>query len=403
MHCVRKVTEDLFWVGGNDKRLHLFENIHPIEDGVSYNSYLLLDEKTVLFDTADWSVGRQFIENVEYVLNGRKLDYMVINHMEPDHCASMEEIILRYPDVKIVSTEKSLMLMHQFNYTVDENFIQVAEGDTMSFGKHNVVFVEAPMVHWPEAMVTFDTTDGVLFSADAFGSFKSLDGALFADEVDFDGEWINEARRYYTNIVGKYGPEVMDLLKKAQTIDIKIICPLHGPVWRKDIGYILDKYIHWATYTPEEKGVLLCYASMYGNTENAAHILATKLHEKGMHNVHMYDVSKTHVSYLIGEAFKYSHLALLSVTYNLNVFPAMENFVQDMKRLNLQKRVVAVVENGSWAPQASVLINETLDEMKQMTVLNEEVSVLSSVSKMTESELDSLADSIIESMSQSYK
>lgn len=402
MHCVRKVTEDLFWVGGNDKRLHLFENIHPIEDGVSYNSYLLLDEKTVLFDTADWSVGRQFIENVEYVLNGRKLDYMVINHMEPDHCASMEEIILRYPDVKIVSTEKALMLMHQFNYTVDENFIQVAEGDTMSFGKHNVVFVEAPMVHWPEAMVTFDTTDGVLFSADAFGSFKSLDGALFADEVDFDGEWINEARRYYTNIVGKYGPEVMDLLKKAQTIDIKIICPLHGPVWRKDIGYILDKYIHWATYTPEEKGVLLCYASMYGNTENAAHILATKLHEKGMHNVHMYDVSKTHVSYLIGEAFKYSHLALLSVTYNLSVFPAMENFVQDMKRLNLQKRVVAVVENGSWAPQASVLINETLDEMKQMTVLNEEVSVLSSVSKMTESELDSLADSIIESMSQSY-
>lgn len=402
MHCVRKVTEDLFWVGGNDKRLHLFENIHPIEDGVSYNAYLLLDEKTVLFDTADWSVGRQFIENVEYVLNGRKLDYMVINHMEPDHCASMEEIILRYPDVKIVSTEKALMLMHQFNYTVDENFIQVAEGDTMSFGKHNVVFVEAPMVHWPEAMVTFDTTDGVLFSADAFGSFKSLDGALFADEVDFDGEWINEARRYYTNIVGKYGPEVMDLLKKAQTIDIKIICPLHGPVWRKDIGYILDKYIHWATYTPEEKGVLICYASMYGNTENAAHILATKLHEKGMHKVHMYDVSKTHVSYLIGEAFKYSHLALLSVTYNLNVFPAMENFVQDMKRLNLQKRVVAVVENGSWAPQASVLINETLDEMKQMTVLNEEVSVLSSVSKMTESELDSLADSIIESMSQSY-
>lgn len=402
MHCVRKVTEDLFWVGGNDKRLHLFENIHPIEDGVSYNSYLLLDEKTVLFDTADWSVGRQFIENVEYVLDGRKLDYMVINHMEPDHCASMEEIILRYPDVKIVSTEKALMLMHQFNYTVDENFIQVAEGDTMSFGKHNVVFVEAPMVHWPEAMVTFDTTDGVLFSADAFGSFKSLDGALFADEVDFDGEWINEARRYYTNIVGKYGPEVMDLLKKAQTIDIKIICPLHGPVWRKDIGYILDKYIHWATYTPEEKGVLICYASMYGNTENAAHILATKLHEKGMHKVHMYDVSKTHVSYLIGEAFKYSHLALLSVTYNLNVFPAMDNFVQDMKRLNLQKRVVAVVENGSWAPQASVLINETLDEMKQMTVLNEEVSVLSSVSKMTESELDSLADSIIESMSQSY-
>ncbi len=402
MHCVRKVTEDLFWVGANDKRLHLFENIHPIEDGVSYNSYLLLDEKTVLFDTADWSVGRQFLENVEYVLDGRPLDYMVINHMEPDHCASMEEILLRYPEVKVISSEKAFMIMNQFGFSVGDNFIQVEEGDAMSFGKHNVVFVSAPMVHWPEAMVTFDTTDGVLFAADAFGSFKSLDGALFADEVDFDRDWIDEARRYYTNIVGKYGPEVMHLLKKAQTIDIKMLCPLHGPVWRKDLGYIIDKYIHWATYEPEEKGVLIVYASMYGNTETAAQILGAKLHEKGMHNVRMYDVSKTHASYLIGEAFKYSHIALLSVTYNLNLFPPMENFVQDMKRLNLQKRVVGIVENGSWAPQAGSIMNEILGEMKQMTVLNEEVSLQSAVSKTAEAELDALADSIIESMKQSY-
>jgi len=404
MQCTRKVTEDLFWVGANDKRLHLFESAHPIEgSGVSYNSYLLLDEKTVLFDTADWSVGQQFIENVEYVLDGKKLDYLVVNHLEPDHAATIGEIVLRYPKVKVVSTEKAWLLMNQFQFAIDEeNFVEVKEGDTMSFGKHNIAFVAAPMVHWPEVMVSFDTTDGVLFSADAFGSFKSLDGVLFADEVDFKGEWLDEARRYYTNIVGKYGPQVMNLLKKASTLDIKYICPLHGPVWRKDISWFIDKYVHWATYTPEEKGVVIAYASMYGNTMSAAHILAGKLHEKGFHNVKMYDVSETHVSYLISEAFKYSHLALLSVTYNLNVFPAMQNFLDDMKRLNLQKRVVGLVENGSWAPQALDLMTKAFDDMKQMTILNEQVSVLSSVTKMTDRELDGLADSIIESMKQDY-
>ncbi len=404
MQCTRKVTEDLFWVGANDKRLHLFESAHPIEgSGVSYNSYLLLDEKTVLFDTADWSVGQQFIENVEYVLDGKKLDYLVVNHLEPDHAATIGEIVLRYPKVKVVSTEKAWLLMNQFQFAIDEeNFVEVKEGDTMSFGKHNIAFVAAPMVHWPEVMVSFDTTDGVLFSADAFGSFKSLDGALFADEVDFKGEWLDEARRYYTNIVGKYGPQVMNLLKKASTLDIKYICPLHGPIWRKDISWFIDKYVHWATYTPEEKGVVIAYASMYGNTMSAAHILAGKLHEKGFHNVKMYDVSETHVSYLISEAFKYSHLALLSVTYNLNVFPAMQNFLDDMKRLNLQKRVVGLVENGSWAPQALDLMTKAFDDMKQMTILNEQVSVLSSVTKMTDRELDGLADSIIESMKQDY-
>lgn len=404
MHCVRKVTDDLYWVGANDKRLHLFENIHPLEDGVSYNAYVLLDEKTVLFDTADWSVSRQFLENVEHVLNGRPLDYMIINHMEPDHCASMEEIILRYPDVKVISTEKALMMMHQFDMDPGDNFIQVKEGDTMTFGKHTVAFVFAQMVHWPEAMVTFDVTNGVLFSADAFGSFKSLDGALFTDEVNYREEWLDENRRYLTNIVGKYGPEVMHLLGKAPVKDIKIICPLHGLLWRKpeDMAWIIDKYIHWATYEPEEKGVLICYASMYGHTENAAQILATKLHEKGFHNVRMFDVSKTHVSYLIAQAFKYSHIILCSVTYNLNLFPPMNEFVEDMKRLNLQKRVIGLVENGTWAPQAGTKMTELLDDMKQMTILNEEVSVQSAVKKNTADELDGLADSIIDSMKQDY-
>ena len=402
MQNVRKVTQDLYWVGGCDKRLHLFENIHPIEDGVSYNAYLLMDEKTVLFDTVDWSVGRQFLENVQYVLNGRKLDYLVINHMEPDHCASMEEIIIRYPDVKVVSTEKAYMLMNQFHFPVGDRFVEVKEGDTMKFGKHEIAFVEAPMVHWPEAMVCFDLKDGVLFAADAFGSFKSLDGALFADEVDFDREWLDEARRYYTNIVGKYGAHVMSLLGKAGTLDIKYICPLHGPVWRKDIGYILDKYVHWATYKPEETGVLIVYASMYGNTEAAAYILATKLHEKGMHKVRMFDVSKTHHSYLVAEAFKYSHMAILSVTYNLNLFPPMENFLLDLQKLNLQKRVVGVIENGSWSPEAGEAIKDIMKKMKQMTILNEEITINSALNTSSYAELDGFADSLIDSMKQSY-
>lgn len=398
MECVRKVTEDLYWVGGNDRRLELFENIHPISRGVSYNSYLLLDEKTVLFDTVDWSVGRQFFENIEYVLNGRSLDYLVINHMEPDHGAAIEEILLRYPEVVVISTEKAYMIMNQFNFPVNDNAITVKEGDTMCFGKHTVTFVAAPMVHWPEAMVTFDITNGVLFAADAFGSFGSLDGKLFNDEVNFDRDWIDDARRYYTNIVGKYGPQVQKLLKKASTIDIKIICPLHGPVWRNDLGYFLDKYDKWSRYEPEEKGVMIAYASMYGNTENAANVLATRLVEKGIKNVVVYDVSKTHVSQLISETFRLSHLVLASVTYNLGIFPVMHNFLMDMKALNLQKRTVAVIENGSWAPQAGSKITDLLDEMKEMTVLNEHVSVLSSLNETTSDEMDVLVDSIIESM-----
>ncbi|MFQ7583707.1 MAG: FprA family A-type flavoprotein [[Clostridium] symbiosum] len=400
MYCVRNVTEDLYWVGANDHRLALFENIHPIPRGVSYNAYLLLDEKSVLFDTVDWSACRQLLENMDYLLEGKPLDYLVINHMEPDHGASIEEILLRYPKVKIVSTEKAFMLMRQFGFGVDSHeLIEVHEGDTMSFGKHTVTFVYAPMVHWPEAMVTFDVTNGVLFAADAFGSFGALDGKLFNDEVNFDRDWIDDARRYFTNIVGKYGPHVQALLKKAATIDIKVICPLHGPVWRSDLGYFIDKYDHWSRYEPEEKGVMIAYASMYGNTEAAAQALALKLCEKGMTNVHVYDVSNTHVSQLISETFRLSHVVLASVTYNLGIYPVMHNYLMDMKALNLQNRTIAIIENGSWACKSGDLMQKFVDdELKNMTVLNERLSLASALHPDKVTELDALADSIIESM-----
>ncbi len=398
MYTVRKVTDDLYWVGANEHRLHLFENIHPIPRGVSYNSYLLMDEKTVLFDTVDWAVCREFLNNVEHVLDGRDLDYVIINHLEPDHAASLDEVLLRYPNAKVISNERAFMMMRQFGFDVDGREIEVAEGDAMSFGKHEITWVAAPMVHWPEAMVSFDVTNGVLFSADAFGTFGALDGKLFADEVNFDRDWLDDARRYLTNIVGKYGPHVQDLLKKAGTIDIKIICPLHGPVWREDLGYFIEKYDKWSRYEPEEDGVLLVYASMYGNTEYAAQCLATKLCERGMTNVHMYDVSKTHVSYLVSEAFRLSHIVLASVTYNLEIYPVMHQFLNEIRMLNLQNRTVGIIENGTWAPQAGTLMEEFLDKnMKLMDTLGGEVTVSSSLTDSTEKELDGLADSIVES------
>lgn len=402
MYCVRAITNDVYWVGANDHRLHLFENIHPIPRGVSYNAYVLLDKATVLFDTVDWSVCRQFLENVEHVLNGRDLDYLVINHMEPDHCASMEEIILRYPKVKIISTEKSFMLMRQFGFRIDnQDLIEVKEGDTQCFGKHTVTYVAAPMVHWPEAMVTLDLTDGILFSADAFGSFIALDGRLFADEVNFDRDWIDEARRYYTNIVGKYGPHVQHLLGKAAAVldKIKYICPLHGPVWRNDFPYLLDKYTHWSTYDPEEKGVLIVYASMYGNTESAAQILASRLCEKGITNIRVCDVSNTHVSELISETFKYSHLVLASVTYNLGIYPVMLDFLEHMKALHVQKRTVAIIENGSWAVKSGDLMQKFMDDnLQDMTILNERVSMASALHEDKQQEMEQLAQALADSL-----
>ena len=402
MYCVRKVTDDIYWVGANEHRLHLFENIHPIPRGVSYNAYLLLDKKTALFDTVDWAACRQLLENLDHLLNGRPLDYLVINHMEPDHGASIEEVLLRYPDVTIISTEKSFMLMRQFGFAVDSHpLMEVKEGDSISFGKHTVQFIAAPMVHWPEVMVSFDSTDGVLFSADAFGSFGALDGKLFADEVNFDRDWIDDARRYLSNIVGKYGPHIQLLLKKAAGIldQIHYICPLHGPVWRKDLGYFIDKYDKWSRYEPEEKGVMIAYASMYGNTEAAAQALASRLCERGCTNVWMYDVSNTHISQLISESFRLSHIVLASVTYNLSIYPVMHNYLMDMKALNLQNRTFALIENGSWACKSGDLMQKFInEELKNMTVLNERLSLASSLLPDKAAELDMLADAIAESV-----
>lgn len=402
MHYVRKVTNDIYWVGANDHRLTLFENIHPIPKGTSYNSYLLMDEQTVLMDGIDWASCRQLLENIEFVLQGKPLDVLIVNHMEPDHGASMEELLLRYPQLKIVASKKAFMMMRQFGFNVDgHELVEVKEGDTMSFGSHTVQFVGAPMVHWPEAIVTFDTTDGVLFSADAFGSFGALDGKLFNDEIDVEKDWLDEGRRYYTNIVGKYGPQVQSLLKKAAAIkdQIKYICPLHGVVWRSQFDYLLEKYQLWSTYEPEDKAVMIAYASMYGNTEAAAQALAGKLVERGITNIVVYDVSNTHVSYLISEAFRVSHIVLASVTYNMGIYPVMHNFLADMKALNLQNRMVALVENGSWAVKSGDLMQKFLDEeMKQMTVLNQRLSMASSLPGSKENELDQLADTIADSV-----
>ena len=398
MYCVRKVTDDLYWVGANDHRLHLFENIHPIPRGVSYNAYLLLDEQSVLFDTVDWSAYRQLQDNLDHLLGDKPLDWLVVNHMEPDHGASVEQILRRYPKVKVISTEKSFMLMRQFGFHPDEHeCVEVKEGDTHCFGKHTVTFVGAPMVHWPEAMVTFDTTNGALFSADAFGSFIALDGKLFADEVNFDRDWIDEARRYLTNIVGKYGPQVLALLKKAAGLDIRMICPLHGPVWRKDLGYILDKYAKWAAYEPEVQGVLIAFASVYGGTETAANILACRLAELGI-PVDLYDVSVTHYSYVLSEAFKYSHLVFASTTYNNGIFVSMDNFLRDLAHHALRGRKVALIQNGSWAPASGKLMSEILCGMKDMELLEAPVTLKSTLAPGQDQELEALARTLAASV-----
>jgi len=402
MHCVRKVTDDLYWVGANDHRLHLFENIHPIPKGVSYNSYLLMDEQTVLFDTIDWSACRQLLENISFVLKDRPLDALVVTHLEPDHGAALQEILLRYPQAKVIASAKCFQFMEQFGFCLDgHERVAVKEGDTQTFGKHTITFIGAPMVHWPEVTLAFDTTDGVLFSSDAFGSFIALDGKLFQDEVDFDRDWLDEARRYYTNIVGKYGTQTQNVLKKAAGIldQIKVICPLHGLVWRDNFDYLLDKYQRWSSYAPEDKTVMIVYASMYGNTESAAYALAARLCEKGVKGVTVYDVSNTHVSYLVAEAFRCSHIVLASVTYNLNLYPMMRDFLEDIKALNLQNRTFALMENGTWACCAGKVMRKFLTEdMKNMTLLDEQVSITSSLAENQADQLEALADAIATSV-----
>ncbi len=400
MYNTKQITTDLFWVGANDRRIALFESVYPVPTGVSYNSYLLMDEKTVLLDTVDRAVTHQFMENVEHVLNGRHLDYLIINHMEPDHCAEIPTIVAKYPDIKIVCNAKTQTMIKQFfDFDLDENqYMLVKEGDTLNTGKHNLTFVFAPMVHWPEVMVTYDTTDKILFSADAFGAFGAIDGNIFADEVDYDHRYMDEARRYYTNIVGKYGPQVQALLKKASNLDIKMICPLHGYIWRKNLEVFIDKYLKWSSYTPETNSVLIAYASVYGGTQNAAEILATKLAQRGVKDIKMYDVSTTHLSYILSDAFKYSHIVFASTTYNNGIFVNMENLLHDVVAHNLQNRKIAVIENGSWAPTCGKLMTELLSKLKNTEFISSNVMIKSAVKQDKAEELNNLAQAIVSSM-----
>lgn len=389
------ISDSILYIGVSDKTLDLFESQYKVPNGVTYNSYVILDDKVAVLDTVDGRASEQWFANLEQALAGEMVDYLVISHMEPDHGANVERFARQHPEAKLVGNAKTFGMIAQFfDFDLEGRTLEVKEGDTLSLGEHVLQFFMAPMVHWPEVMVTYDQTDKTLFSADAFGTFGALNGHLFADELDFKCQWLPDARRYYTNIVGKYGPQVQSLLKKAAGLDIARICPLHGPVWRQDLDWFIEKYRLWSTYAPEEKAVLIAYGSVYGHTENAAEILACRLAERGVANIAVHDVSKTHASELVSEAFRCSHLVAASVTYNNGIFTPMETFLLDLKAHGLQNRTVAVVENGSWAPQAGRLMTELLSSMKNMTLLEGTVTLRSSVKEEQRQQLEDLADKI---------
>lgn len=395
MHCVRPITSDILYIGASDRRLALFENVFPIPRGVSYNTYLVRDEKTILLDTADQAVKDQFMENLKYGLQGRELDYVVVNHTEPDHASTLLEVLQAYPEAQVVGNAKTIAMIGQFfDCDISDRDLTVKEGDTLTTGRHTFQFVMAPMVHWPEVMVTYDMTDKALFSADAFGTFGALSGNIYADEVNFERDWLDDARRYYANIVGKYGVQVQTLLKKAAGLDIAYLCPLHGPVWREKADWFIGKYQLWSSYSPEDKNVAIFCGSVYGHTENAACIVANRLAEKGVKGITFYDVSHTDVSVLVSEAFRCSHLVLACATYNGGIFTPMENFLLDLKAHNLQNRTVAVIDNGSWAATAGKQMREIVGAMKNMTVLENGVSLKSSVKEAQRAELEALADTL---------
>ena len=394
MHCTRKVAGDLVWVGANDRRLAMFEGVYSVPAGISYNSYLLLDEKTVLFETVDKAVRQRFLENIAETLNGRELDYLVIQHMEPDHSAVIRELLVMYPKMKIVCGAKVPAFIGQFlGLDVSERVHVVKENDTLNTGKHTLSFIMAPMVHWPEVMLTYDSAGKILFSADAFGCFGALNGSLFADEVDFPKDYMDEARRYYTNIVGKYGSQVQALIKKMSGLEIGMICPLHGFIWREGIPEIVSKYDLWSSYEPEERGVMIAYGSVYGNTENAAEILSVRLREKGIKTV-MFDTSVTPAPDIISAAFRWSHLVFASTTYNAGIFVAMENLINDLAAHNIQNRTAAIIENGSWAPASGCLIRMKLEKCKNINVLEQTLSIKSGLKTAQLEEIDAMAGAI---------
>ena len=399
MFNIRNITKDLIYLGCSDRRLALFESAYPVKDGISYNSYLLKDEKTVLFDTVDKACAEQFYENLEAGLAGRKLDYAIVQHMEPDHCALLAEVVSRYPEVKIVCTAKTVVMIKQFfNFDIDSRVQVVKEGDILNTGIHELQFVMAPMVHWPEVMVTYDKTAKILFSADAFGSFGAINGNLYDDEVNWECDYLSEARRYYTNIVGKYGIQVQMLLKKAAGLDISMICPLHGLIIRKNIGLFVEKYDKWSTYTTEENSVLIAYSSVYGGTENAVNLLAAKLADKGVKNIKMFDVSMTHSSFVLAEAFKYSHIVLATTTYNAGIFESMDAFLRILETHNLQNRKYVLIQNRSWAPTCGKQMREILEKIKGSKILDDAICIKSTMKDEQFVQMDNVVNTIVNSL-----
>ncbi len=394
MYCTRKVNDDYTWVGADCRRLALFEGVFGVPDGISFNSYLLTDEKTVLFDGVDSVVCRTFRENLAHALAGRELDYIVVHHMEPDHAAELADLAKDYPKAQFLCSAMAKTMVGQFfGPEVAGRITVIKEGDTLCTGRHTLRFVAAPMVHWPEVMMTYDETDKLLLSADAFGCFGALNGALFADEVDFDRDYLDEARRYYTNIVGKYGPQVQTVLQKAGSLDIRMLLPLHGFVWRKELGYFLEKYDLWSRYEPEVRGVMIAYASVYGDTENAANVLACRLAERGV-KVTIFDASVTPASYIVSAAFRYSHLVFASTTYNMGIFVTMEQLLHDIVAHQLANRRYVLIENGSWSPVSGKKMQELLTPLKGWSELQAPLTVKSALRPDQDVQMERLADVI---------
>ena len=388
MYNVMQINDDVTYVGASDRKLALFEAVYPLVNGVSYNSYLVNDEKTVLLDTVDRSVSGVFFENIAHVLDGRKLDYVIVNHMEPDHAATLGELVLRYPEVKIVSNAKVVAMIKQFfDFDVDARVQVVAEGDTFSTGKHTFTFAMAPMVHWPEVMVTYEKSEKVLFSADGFGKF----GALSLTENE---DWACEARRYYFNIVGKYGMPVQTLLKKAAGLDIETICPLHGPVLKENLGYYIGLYDTWSKYEPENKGVLVAYASIHGNTAKAAKKLADMLRAESVEKVVVSDLAREDMAEVIEDAFRYDRMVLCAASYDGGVFPCMQDFLNHLQSKAYQKRTVGILENGSWAPCAARTMKTILSTMKDVTIVEPTVTIMSTMKESDYPAMEALVNAI---------
>lgn len=380
------ITDSILYVGVDDKTIDLFESQYEVPNGISYNSYVILDEKVALMDTIDMRGTEEWLVNLDKALDGRSIDYLVVSHMEPDHAGNIKNLIDRYPEMQIVGNAKTFAMIPQFfDVDITEKSITVKEGDTLSLGKHTLQFFMAPMVHWPEVMVAYEQSEKILFSADGFGKF----GALDTDEA-----WTCEARRYYFNIVGKYGAQVQALLKKAATLDIRVICPLHGPILKEDLGYYIGKYDIWSKYEPEDEGVFIAYASIHGNTAEAAKKLAEMLEEKGAKRVAIADLARDDMAEAVEDAFRHDKLVVASSTYDGGLFPCMEDFISHLKAKNFQKRTVALMENGSWAPMAAKKMREYLEGMKDITICEPVVTIKSAMKEDTLKVMDELAEKL---------